>query len=187
MLNLHSIDAWKYIDFVLSLAQVYLFTFLVCSTKPLHLKWVFFIMILLSALMTRAFTISIKATVWIRTRHLPLSVQWPVSSTKGKMRSFCAKNFWCKTLTKQDYEPGDQRLSMYLLISNSENYYWFFGLIVKSLHFIDAWKYIDFVLILAQVYLLPFLVCSTIPLHLKWGFFIMIPWSALITGHLPSQ
>ena len=92
----------------------------------------FFIMIPWSALMTRAFAISIKAAVWIRTRHLPLLVQWPVFSTKGKMQSFCAKNFWCKTLTKQDYEPGDQRLSMYLLISNSENYYWFFGLIVKS-------------------------------------------------------
>ena len=72
-----------------------------------------------SALMTRAFTISIKAAAWIRTRHLPLSVQWPVSSTKGIMWSFCAKNFWCKTLMKQDYEPGDQRLSMYHLISNS--------------------------------------------------------------------
>ena len=86
-----------------------------------------------SALMTRAFTISIKAAAWIRTRHLPLSVQWPVSSTKGIMWSFCVKNFWCKTLMKQDYEPGDQRLSMYHLISNStKNIIDFFGLIVTS-------------------------------------------------------
>ena len=136
-----------------------------------------------SALMTRAFTISIKAAAWIRTRDLLLLVQWPVSSTKGIMWSFCAKNFWCKTLTKQDYEPGDQRLSMYHLISNSTKIIIDFLLYCYISAFYWCmkiyWLCFDFGSGLLITFLgLYFIVPNP---YIKNGFFIIILWSAIMT------